>query len=457
MRYSPYTKGKGNRPGGSWMKNLLPTALAFGTKYYGKKIMDNLDNKFKPKYPYLGAPTGTKNRKRKYSPLSRGAYGKFAGGLPKGKARNLKSQSMAKYARKGSVRIQETVGSVADPDSVYLYAHSVTPNNILEVISEATVRKLLESAFKTQYMSLNNYVLQGDSSPTAGQYLLTLTFYDAVTGASGTQATAITANSTVKNMSDALFAQLRDYSGGYGINNTLNPREPFFLSVYKQLLTNTESIQLATMNLHNEYIELSSTLELKVQNRSLSASGGDNTDVVDSNPIQGYIYEFSSIPKSRDVLDIGAQPNPNTTRAFQFNSVRIVDGMNLVRGAQLPIGYREPITARTFTNCKGVTKIRLEPGNIKNCFRKFKKSINFVKFLHDYNYEVDTASVDGRVIKMLGGGVMLAFEDVINVNSTSNIKVTYEAERKLGCVLKTRGHTDMVPFFQQLTYDNVPA
>jgi len=420
---------------------------------YSLDVMKKYGSYFGPQNPQSRVPGRGKGTR---TVVSRNGQ-KFAGKFPKGKKKNLKSQSMAKFARRGTIRINETVGSVADPDSVYLYAHAVVPEDVIEVICEATVRKLLEKCFKTQYMSLSNYVLQGDSSPTLGNYLLVLTYYDAALGTNGTQASAITANSTVKNIADDLIPFLREYSSGNGTVSAINAREPFFISVYKQLSSNTESILMGTMNLHNEYIELSSTMELKVQNRSLSATGGADTEVVDSNPIQGYIYEFSSIPKSRDPLNIGSQPNPTTARSYQFNSIRAIDGMNLIRGSELPEGYKEPITARTFANCKGVSKIRLEPGSIKNCYRKYSKTVNFVKFLHDYNFQMDNGGSNRRVIKTLGGGVLLAFEDVINVNASSNIKVTYEAERKMGCVLKTRGHTDMVPFFEQFTYDNVPG
>jgi len=443
-----------NKPGSNWGKTILPIAAygaqklaEIGRKYATEKVKDYYNRPPVVDYP---------KKKRKFKSIKRGAYGKFAGGLPKGKRRNLKSQSMSKYARKGSTIIRETVGTVSDPDSVYLYAHTVVPEDVLNVVTEAIVRKILESAFKTKYTNMGNNILQGDYSPSVGQHLLALTYYNAVTGSQDVQAVAITNATTLKDVTTVVAGYFHDYSSGYGDNSALNPREPFMLSIYKQLISNTESIMLASLNLHNEYIDLSSTLELKVQNRSLSASGGQDTDVIDSNPIQGYIYEFSSIPKSRDALQVTAGLG-GSARAYQFNSIRAADGMNLIRGAQLPAGYREPITARTFTNCKGVSRIRLEPGHIKNLYRKFKKTTNFVKFLQDFNYQIDVGTTLARTIKMFGSGVMLGFEDVINVNAAANISVTYEAERKLGCVCKTRGHTDIVPYFIQSDYDNVPA
>lgn len=381
--------------------------------------------------------------------------GKFAGKFPKGKKKNLASQSMSKFARNGSIQVRETVGTVSDTDCVYLYSHNVVPADVMFLIASATVRKLLELAFKTKYTSTSNYVLMGNYNATLGSYLVVLTYYDAVTGANNsTVVSTISGTKLLIECADELGLVLNSYSSGNGTANAANPREPFLLSVYKRMDADSDSVLLATMNLHNEYIELYSSMELKVQNRSASASGSKDTDQVDSNPLQGYIYEFSSVPKSRDPLNVTGGTLATTDRAYDFASVRYIDGMNLVRGSDLPSGYREPITARNFTNCKGVSKVRLEPGCIKNLYRKYQKSINFVKFLHDYNLQVNALTSNGRVIKCLGGGVLIGFEDVINVNSSALITVTYEAERKSGVVLKTRGHTDITPQFIQSEFNN---
>jgi len=419
---------------------------------YSLDVMKKYGSYFGPQNPQSRVP----GRKSSVSRTVMGRAGdKFAGKFPKGRKKNINKQSMSKYARTGAITVRETVGTVTDTDCVYLYSHNVVPNDVMKLISEATCRKILERAFKTKYTSTSNYVLMGNYNATAGNYLLVLTYYDAVTGVDNSQVISTINGSTLLiTCAEAMALILNAYSSGYGTTNAANPREPFLLSVYKQMDANTDSVLLATMNLHNEYIELYSSMELKVQNRSISASGSKDTDQVDSNPLQGYIYEFSSIPKSRDPLNDTGGTLVTTDRAYDFASVRYIDGMNLVRGTDLPSGYREPITARNFTNCKGVSKVRLEPGSIKNLYRKYHKSTNFVKFLHDYNIQVDQLNSNGRVIKSLGGGVMLAFEDVINVNSSALITLTYEAERKAGVLLKTRGHTDITPEFVKSEFNN---
>jgi len=418
---------------------------------YSLDVMKKYGSYFGPQNPQSRVPGRKSGVSR--TVLSR-AGDKFAGKFPKGRKKNVNKQSMAKFARSGVIKIRETVGTVTDADCVYLYSHSIVPIDIIEMIGAATMRKLLERAFKTKYTSMDNFCLMGNYNATPGLYNVVFTWYDAVTGAENSNVITVNGTKTVQDVSEELTSILLNYSSGNGFANAANPREPFLLSVYKQINLAADSILLATMNLHNEYIEMQCTLEMKVQNRSVSASGSKDTDQVDSNPVQGYIYEFSSIPKSRDPVNVTGGNIASSPRAYDFASIRFNDGMNLVRGGDMPSGYREPITARNFTNCKGVSKVRLEPGCIKNLYRSYRKNINFVKFLQDLNLQVDQATGNARVIKTLGGGVMLSFEDVINVNSSAIITLTYEAERKSGVILKTRGHTDITPIFQQSVFNN---
>jgi len=389
-----------------------------------------------------------------------GGRGQYAGLLPKGKKKNLKKQSMSKFSTKGATTVRETVGSVQDSDSVYLYFHKFAPSDLIYNISKALIRKICEMAFKVSYTSFDNFVLGGNYSPILGAYKIVITTVNPVTGGDSATVLSIAASTTLTNLagSGGLLPVLNAYSSGYGEVSANNPKELFLMSLYKTINSDADSILLATLNLQDEVCQIHSTVEVKIQNRSQSASGSSATDVVDSNPLQGYIYEFGSIPKTRDVFKVTSGSSAGSDRASKFGSIKFENGINLIRGSQLPSAYLEPISAKSFRNCKGVTKIRLEPGNIKNCFRSFTKSCNVLRFLTDFNMQTDSATLaDARIIKTLGGGVMLSLEDMINVNATSQITVTYEAEHRIGCRLKTRKGAVMVGDFTESTYDNIPA
>lgn len=390
-----------------------------------------------------------------------GGRGMYAGKLPKGKKKNMAKQSLSKYAVRGSTTTRETVGSVNDSDSVYLYFHKFAPSDLIYNISKALIRKLCEMAFKVHYTSFDNLVLGGNYSPITGSYKIVVTYVNVVTGAATTAAILIQDLTTLTVLAGTagLLPLLDAYSSGFGLVSGSNPIEPFTMTLYKTLTADTESILLASLNLNDEIVQMESTVEVKIQNRSISASGSSSTDVVDSNPLQGYIYEFGSIPKTRDVRNLAAGAGGiGADRASAFGSIKFENGLNLIRGSSLPSAYLEPISSKSFRNCKGVSKIRLEPGAIKNCYRKFKKSCNVVRFLQDFNLQKDSAVLaDARIIKTLGGGVMISLEDMINVNSTAKITVTYEAEHRLGLRLRTRKGAVMVGDFTQSTYNNVVA
>lgn len=205
-------------------------------------------------------------------------------------------------------------------------------------------------------------------------------------------------------------------------------------------------------------ISFESTLEFKMQNRSQSANLSNSTDVIDSNPVQGYIYDFAGIPRTRDAhannTAGGSVPIPN--KAWRFESVRFQDGLRLIRGGDLPNGYKEPINGKMFTNCKGQTRFRLEPGAIKHIFRKYKVSHRFNTLIDKIRVASDNAS-PGNVNKFVGGGVLFGVEDVINVNSTANITMTYETEHRVCCVIKESKSTPMLSGYVTDTYNLITA
>ena len=136
------------------------------------------------------------------------------------------------------------------------------------------VRKILEISFKKKYVSLEDLVLGGDGSPTSGNYLIVLQGYDMEAGTTFDDAQAINGLSTVASVAAAYVNTLSEISGGFGNNDGRNARELNYISVYKQLSLNTESIMIASLNLMNETVRLNSLCEFKFQNRSPASERG---------------------------------------------------------------------------------------------------------------------------------------------------------------------------------------
>lgn len=406
-------------------------------------------------YSNGGGPAGG-GRKLRKGKANKGFTGKYGGKFGKPSKVNINKQSLSRYSATGVTSCVETTGTVADPNCVYLYSHVHIPERLIAQVGDAVARKICEKAFKRNYTDLNDIILGGDFSPTLGNIMVVINLIDEANFAHSTSAVAIGAATTIQDVADAITTVFENYSAGYGLTSTSNAIRPNLITVYKQLSSNTDSIALYTMNLQDEFLDIMCMQEIKLQNRSLNASGGSSTDVVDSNPLQGCIYQFSGIPKSRDVAGYS-----NTTafeRGSIFGSIYVENGMNLVRAAEIPtsLNYKEPIYAKLFNNCTGVTKARLEPGQIKKIGSSYQKNIGLLKFLEKFAYKRTTNTVESKVISTIGGGVLIAFEDVINVNADSDISITYEVEHRTGVSCYTRKKKVMLPHFYSNTYDNIP-
>lgn len=407
--------------------------------------------------PTLNINKTPHKRQRRSVSKAIGMRGRYAGKYKKGKRKAMKRQGMAKYGN-GAIRIRETCGKVEDVDCVYLYAHSVVPLDTIKLVADVLVRKICERAFTKTYQNMTDLVLGGLVPVSTGGYTMCLKKLNTVSGVQIDSAFAFNGTKTLSELSDDLYPHLVFYSAG-GDEIVENVILPVTLTIYKEwsIPGSSDSLLIAQLNLNDELLEYESQVELKVQNRSVSAGGLSITDVVDVNPVQGYLYEFNSIPKSRDMVKQNTQAGSGIITGGLFSRIRAIDGMNLIRASQLPSGYREPIGAKTFNNSIGVRKIRLEPGNIKSTYKKYYKKINVVRFLELLNYQPETASDKIYLTRTLGGGIMQAFEDVINVNNANTINITYEAEHKMGCRLITRKKRMIIHTYNSDVYENAVA
>lgn len=457
------------------MKYMRNTGL-IGAGTYGlgqltpkKEVYDRSPSRGRPTKKMKG---GSRNRTMSappggsVPPLSKGGSkfiktapftGKYGGKFGKAKAKNKAKQSFAKFTGSGYVVRRETLGTIQDPDCCYLYAHDFPPDEMIGTIAKAIGRKVCEKTFKVKYTSIDSLVLGGNYSPTLGAYICMITDVDHVTGSVTTTPINIAEASTVKDVCDAIETRFKLYSAGYGNENASNTIEPFTISVYKQFSGNVESLLLYTMNLYDEIVEIRAQAEMKMQNRSSSSTGSASTDVVDSNPVQGYVFAFSGIPKTRDVIRGQSGSTAAAGRAYRFGSITARQGINLVRAAQLPNEYKEPVVSKSFYNCTGVQRIRLEPGQIKYYRSSYKNKLNVVKLLQKIQLLRNEPGNEARVTRAVGGGSMFAFEDVINVNGSNNISITYELEHTVAAVSYTRKKGAIMPFFVTDIQNNVPT
>lgn len=372
--------------------------------------------------------------------------GTFAGKLRKGGS-NKKPESV--YANKGVVRTSEVIGVVADPDCVYITHTAVDGYKLVEVAVQALVRKLFE---KLGYRITNvDEVLGHISISDAKDWQIELTQIAGKTGVESVLGTHVTvAGSTVRTVAAAFLTNFMQFSSGFtttpGVGSASNDNRLHRFILYGQDFNVTrQPVFECELRLADETMCVYGKSELKIQNRTLSATGSTDTNDISNNPLLGRSYMFSEIPKMRDKT------------AFALNSLPIANGVQLVRSTTIGnTTFKEPPLPQLFSNCKKSSVIRLEPGHIKHSFCMFKKSMKFMTFLEKIKLQYGSGTEFLNYQSMFPCE-MFAFEDLINVNVSQNISCAYESNQTVGVYFKTaRAHAGVSTFDSQ-TYNNVPT
>lgn len=376
---------------------------------------------------------------------TRGSYhGKFK--KPK-KGSNKKPESQ--FANKGIVRISEVIGTVSDPDCVYITHTAIDGYKLVEVAVQALVRKLFE---KLGYRIANVDTILGHISISdAKDWQVELTTVNQKTGVETVNSTFVTTiASTVRTVAAAFITPFMLFSSGSttapGVGAAGNDSRLSRFILYGQDFNITrQPVFECELRLEDEIMCVYGVSDLKIQNRTLSANGSSDTNDIANNPLLGRSYIFSNIPKMRD------------RTAFLLNSIPIANGVQLVRATQIAnTTFKEPPLPQLFTNCKKSGVVRLEPGDIKNSRCSFKKNMSFLTFLEKIKLQYGTGG-EFLSYQSMFPSEMFALEDLINVNIAQNISCAYESNQTIGVYFKTRRSMSGVSTFDSITYTNNPT
>jgi len=372
--------------------------------------------------PFVSTPRRSKSR---FS-----GSGKYAGKFKKGR------KSVNQYLSSGFKITTEITGSVSDPDCVYLGHSTFSGYQALSLAQACLVRKLLLKAgysinamteklgepFRFELLTKNDT----DGVITAYTYenLITETIFDIV----GDLATGTTGS----------FGNLFNVTLGYVVGNTSNDLSvtaPWQLNLYifDTGVVNTFR-KVCTLPLREMFIHLKAKSELKIQNRSVSATGSESVDTVNSNPIEGRSYSFkTAAPRSKiDGMHlVEAVPDFTgviTTRATAMPTTGSTTATDRI--------LKEPPPASVFWNQSVTKKVRLEPGHIKSDHIQHTMKMSYIKWLD--TFVIRNAAIDAvgshKQQKLPGTCTLFAFEDTINLNSTYYITCAYECNREVECM-----------------------
>lgn len=396
-----------------------------------------------------GGKPGGMNRGPSRMELDLAARGKIRGTSHfRGKFKRPTKRTAKDGGKFTVIHSQEIAGTVLDQNCVYLTHASIDAYTAIEQMVKELVRKLMErGGFKVHSSTdvySSNAIGVGDATGFTVRVIARNVFLN-TRFVSGTCVFAVF-ESLDGIVSDILQTFL-DYSSGFytggGVGNNDNAYEPCQLQLY--LVNGAVERNVATVDLREEIMTLVGVSHLKVQNRSLAGDGSASTDNVNSNPVQGYMYNFKGIPKSK--------PDGMTA----FDQTNRDNGVQLIRASlnAQQQAIREPVLPRVFWNCYKASKVRLDPGQIKYGQIKDKKTGPFLQMLKTIRFQQGPGPAFLKYYSPFKHQ-MIGLEEVINVDPLETITISYEVDRKYYIKSKTKRKTGIaLASHEQTTQNNI--
>jgi len=280
-------------------------------------------------------------------------------------------------------------------------------------------------------------VVAGGLGISDGDYSIVLYAFNQLAASLTFNALAVVstnANDTLSDFVDGFYGNFVEYiqQGETSTNNKLELSHFTFVKV----IGGTETIILSQLNLRDVLIEFNSVIDVKVQNRTTSATGGIESDDVSASAIQGRMYEFSGPPKPKamncsDGLSIGG--------SYKFTRFRVSeDGCSMFNPGGMDTTYKEPPLGQQFYNCTRASRVVMDPGVIKvykmHQYKRMTPLLKVLKMIH-------LAIVDDVVDIFIYNNwktFMLSMEDVINLNGSAVITLGVEVERRTNVTISEK-------------------
>jgi len=398
-----------------------------------------------------------KRRSDKYFTTGRLA-GKF-------KRRRTGKRKDDRFLRNGFKNTMEITGVVSDPDCVYVGHSTSSGNRILTAFLHAALRKLFARAgVKVERIDER---IDGYHTFSSDAYKLVLEVDVIRTGNTGatseyTLAASESIYSIVGDVANGVapnWAGLVDFWRNYcmfgsTLGSSGSVQLPRAIKLYRNDRTPANLwIYSCEINFFEENINLFIKSDLKIQNRTLSATGGTDENDISNNPIIGRSYQFNS---GAPLLKGINNPNGLITGVNDKTGVITIRAASLDSGGTNPI-FKEPPPPKIFANLSRDGKAVLQPGQIKTDTLIWSTRMQCHKFFDRLRWSPDDNAVAGsKSFKTAGKCALFALEDVINVNGTQNISIAYECNRYEMCYLTTMKTSVSIGSFQNTVQNELP-
>lgn len=365
------------------------------------------------------------------------------------------SKKLKVFLNNGFVDTQEISGTIADPDCVYLQHSAIDADKQINMMLKCMLRKLLKKSIGWDCENAEEVIPVEESTGEANALRIDLVMENVDTGVYttescltyqpiGTTYRTIQQIANYQNFNEAI----RKYAQGiWSSSSALNLFKLKYLRCYKlDFAPVGENFRLCgQLEFEAETVHVQVKSDMKIQNRSLSASGSSSTDTVNNNPLVGYVYNFKT-----------GTPHIRQKGAFLLETTGGLTAVSLVRAAQLPNSFKEPPIPGVFYGCESASKVRLEPGEIKKGTVMYTSKINCLKFIKNLGFAYNTYANNAsyKAYHVLGKCQLFALEDVINVNALEKIQCAYEVNREIAMYTTTKKVVPSIGVFESFTRSN---
>lgn len=319
--------------------------------------------------------------------------------------------------------VQQTIeefGTANDNDTVYIMTPCCNDSLVIKTLVMSLVKKLLAQGIRWYAPSVTEEIIWGPGAGTIDPASLFINLYGGDPAGTDAQYTvlqnyAFANNDTVETVANQFTAAFKAYSAGLGFSNPNTEMHSMVLgcSVRNAADTSFQNIVLSTLYMETEVVHWKGSSRVKIQNRTNSVTNSGLTDVNDSKPLEGYMYSLNGLPRLRvpssgDFASISSDRNTKTWGA-----------------GTAPNDFKEPPPSSVFLNCRGRTRIRLDPGQIKEHSVYGSGSMDLLKFLKKINAQ-DSGTGAFLSTHTLFKTLLFGFEEVINSTDTNAVTIGFE-------------------------------
>lgn len=400
-----------------------------------------------PKLDFRTPPRTPKRSRRQRRTQRWGtATGVYVGKFSKGKRLRKKDNVMTQAQKKGYTVTLEQYGTLTDNHAAYIGHGTHNYKEMANVIIGAILRKLFAKAgidvnSSNGTIGLENYVFNGVQDWYLRVYAKDPT---TITTTSYTYdiLSADSLETIIYNWND-MYNLTYNYLLKRVLGTTGLAKDEFDLvriDLGIKLESEYENRVMASLDLLNEHLTLQITSKIKIQNRTKADGEGidrEDTDRVDNMPLYGNLITFK-----------GGHPKLRKERMTQINQQHVFNavnqsGLTLRRGSVCDI--EEPPNPKEFMNAVKVSKVMLNPGQIREVTISHKYSGKFKNIMQKLQCRHLWDDNNDVMHGIPGKFQLFTFEEMIRSISVNDINLVYERQCQVAGFLTSKRSAVALP------------